>query len=195
MHEPDLSALTAQQHATYLTGALVRNDLLLEVTTRSILRSLGRRHPADPVPDEPAAFLALLDATAAAVRATPDLPLADDMLDALSSAADAHRASTELVHRMWGQQEGSDVFQLLDLLPTSSESRAPAIDLPEDEVDAVRRAQARAYVRLGGVEKSVRHAAYEAPFDTADAASTRIAQLRGEFELRDDGTMELATAE
>jgi hypothetical protein len=103
-----------------------------------------------------------------------------------------HRSGLGVLDALWGVLEGSDVFQLLDLLPTDPERRAPAVAVTEDEFRSLRRAQVRAYLRLGGVEKVVRHASYDAPFDREHDGIRRRAQVRGEFEVRPDGTMVFA---
>jgi hypothetical protein len=93
------------------------------------------------------------------------------------------------VDALWGVLEGSDVFQALDLMPTDPEQRAPGVPLSREDVEALRSAQLRAYLRLGGVEKVVRHASYRAPFDTEGDRVRRHAQVRGEFEVRAGGAM------
>jgi hypothetical protein len=192
--DPDLSRLTDQERATYWTGAIVRNDRLLEITLRTILRSLGRKHPADPVVGEPADFEALLAAVGAAVDPRFEPEHALDLAGALDEAGGVHRASVAQLDALWGVLEHSDAFQMLDLLPTDPEQRSPATPLNESDCAALRRAQVRAYLRLGGVEKVVRHASYTAPFDSEPDAVRRWAQVRGEFEVAADGTMAFADA-
>jgi hypothetical protein len=85
--------------------------------------------------------------------------------------------------------EGSDVFQVLDLLPTDPERRTPAVPITDQEFSELRRAQVRAYLRLGGVEKVVRHASYDAPFDSESDRDRRRAQVQGDFEVGADGAM------
>jgi hypothetical protein len=192
--DPDLSRLTEQERATYWTGAIVRNDALLDVTLRSILRSLGRKHPADPVPGEPADFGALHLSVAAAVGAKFEPEPARWIGGALDEAGVVHRAALDLLDSLWGVLEHSDAFQMLDLLPTDPEHRAPAIELTVADCAAFRRSQVRAYLRLGGVEKVVRHASYTAPFDSESDAARRWAQVRGEFEVGADGSMQFRHA-
>jgi hypothetical protein len=192
MAEPDLGALNDQERATFWSGAIVRNAMLLEVTLRSILRSLGRRHPADPVPGEPADVAALLEAVTAGIDARFEPELARELGEALAETGSVHRSGTGVLDALWGVLEHSDAFQVLDLLPTDPEQRAPAVTVTEQEFEALRRAQVRAYLRLGGVEKVVRHASYDAPFDTEPDDIQRRAQVRGEFEVRDDGAMVFA---
>ncbi len=189
MAEPDLSALDDQERATYWTGAIVRNATLLEVTLRSILRSLGRKHPGDPAAGEPDEFEALVAAVAAGIDARFDGELAHDIRRVLDEVRAVHDSGHTMLHAVWGVLEGSDVFQLLDHMPSDPERRRPAVPVPEVEFAELRRAQVRAYLRLGGVEKTVRHASYEAPFDSADDGVRRRAQVRGEFEVRDDGAI------
>jgi hypothetical protein len=189
MAEPDLSALDEQERATFWTGAIVRNTMLLEVTLRSILRSLGRRHPADPVPGEPADFESLLAAVVAGVEARFDGDLAAEIRGALDECGSVHRSATGALDASWGVLEGSDVFQMLDLLTTDPERRPPAVPITDQEFAELRRAQVRAYLRLGGVEKVVRHASYDAPFDSEPDRDRRGAQVRGEFEVGADGAM------
>jgi hypothetical protein len=192
--DPDLSRLTDQERATYWTGAIVRNDTLLGITLRTILRSLGRRHPADPVPGEPADFEALRLAVVAGVEATFDPEQSREIGEALGDAGRTHRATVELLDALWGVLENSDAFQMLDLLPTDPEQRSPAVPFSESDGAALRRDQVRAYLRLGGVEKVVRHASYTAPFDSESDAARRWAQVRGEFEVGVDGAMEFRDA-
>lgn len=196
MADRDLSTFDDQQRATYWTGALVRNAKLLEITLRTILRSLGRLHPADPVPGEPADFEPLLAAVSAGIaeRFAADAELATELGDALEAAGSAHRNTIAMIDALWGVLEGTDVFQLLDLLPSDPERRVPGVRVDEGGIHSLRRAQVRAYVRLGGVEKVVRHASYEAPFDTEDDRARRHAQVRGEFELLDDGSFRVSAA-
>lgn len=194
MAEPDLSALDDQQRATFWTGAIVRNSMLLEVTLRSILRSLGRKHPADPVPDEPAEFEALRLAVASGIKAAFEPDLAREIGEALDEAGSVRRSGIGVLDALWGVLEGSDVFQLLDLLPADPERRAPAVAVTEQEFEALRLAQVRAYLRLGGVEKVVRHASYTAPFDTEADRLRRHAQVRGDFEVSADGAMVFSDA-
>ncbi len=189
MAEPDLGALTDQERATFWTGAIVRNSMLLEVTLRSILRSLGRKHPADPVPNEPADFESLRLAVAAGVDATFEPGLAREIGEPLEEAGSVHRSAIGVLDALWGVLEGSDVFQVLDLLPTDAERRTPAVTVTDQEFQELRRAQVKAYLRLGGVEKLVRHASYDAPFDTEADRARRRAQVRGEFEVREDGAL------
>ena len=192
MAEPDLAALDDQQRATFWTGAIVRNGMLLDVTLRSILRSLGRRHPADPVEGEPAEFEALLRSVASGIQerfGAEHEQLAHDIGEALEESGSVHRSGIGVLDALWGVLEHSDAFQVIDLLPTDPERRAPAVRITDDEFRALRRAQVRAYLRLGGVEKLVRHASYDAPFDTENDGIRRRAQVRGEFEVRSDGAL------
>ena len=108
------------------------------------------------------------------------------MLDEVGSV---RRSGIGVLDALWGVLEGSDVFQLLDLLPTDPETRTPAVQVSEQEFQTLRLAQVRAYLRLGGVEKVVRHASYAAPFDTEADRLRRHAQVRGEFEVGADGAM------
>ena len=194
MAEPDLSSLNDQERATFWTGAIVRNTMLLEVTLRTILRSLGRKHPADPVPDEPAEFEALRLAVASGIQATFDSELAREIGEVLDEVGSVRRSGIGVLDALWGVLEGSDVFQVLDLLPTDPEKRTPAVHVSEQDFRDVRLAQVRAYLRLGGVEKVVRHASYDAPFDTEADRLRRHAQVRGEFEVQPDGAMEFTDA-
>jgi hypothetical protein len=194
MAEPDLSSLNDQERATFWTGAIVRNTMLLEVTLRTILRSLGRKHPADPVPDEPVEFEALRLAVATGIQATFDGELAREIGDVLDEVDSVRRSGIGVLDALWGVLEGSDVFQVLDLLPTDPEQRTPAVRVSEQDFQALRLAQVRAYLRLGGVEKVVRHASYDAPFDTDADRLRRHAQVRGEFEVRSDGAMVFSDA-
>lgn len=189
MAEPDLSSLNEQERATFWTGTIVRNTMLLEVTLRGILRSLGRKHPADPVPGEPADFEALRLAVVAGIETRFEPGLAGEIREALEESGSVHRSAIGVLDALWGVLEGSDIFQVLDLLPTDSERRAPAVPITEREFQELRRAQVKAYLRLGGVEKTVRHASYRAPFDTEADAVQRRAQVRGEFEVQPDGAM------
>jgi hypothetical protein len=194
MAEPDLDSLDEQERATFWTGAIVRNTMLLEVTLRSILRSLGRKHPADPVPGEPTAFEPLLAAVVAGVGAKFDGQLAAEIGTALEECRSVHGSAIGALDALWGVLEGSDVFQVLDLLPTDPERRTPAVPISDQEFAELRRAQVRAYLRLGGVEKVVRHESYDAPFDSGTDRDRRRAQVRGEFEVGEDGTMAFSAA-
>ena len=189
MAEPDLSSLNEQERATFWTGAIVRNTMLLEVTLRSILRSLSRKHPADPVEGEPVDFESLLLAVIAGIEAKFEPERGREIGEALEECGSVHGSAIGVLDSLWGVLEGSDVFQMLDLLPADPESRTPAVPVTERDFQELRAAQVRAYLRLGGVEKVVRHASYDAPFDTEADGIQRWAQVRGEFEVGSDGAM------
>ena len=106
MAEPDLGALSDQERATFWTGAIVRNSMLLEVTLRSILRSLGRKHPADPVPGEPADFEPLMAAVTSGIDAKfePDGRARDR--EALEEGGSVHRLNGRRARLALGRARG-----------------------------------------------------------------------------------------
>ena len=180
MAEPDLSALSSAERATYWTGVVVRNDALLTVTMRGLLRDLHRGHPADPVPDEPDAFDELGARVRALVSSRIEEDVAGDILEAIDRAGSVHADGRALVDELWGALLDSDAFQVLDLFPDGVGDRAPFRESAADELEALSHRQVGAFRQLGGAVKVVRHQSYVAPFDTEHDRATRLEQVRGE---------------
>lgn len=174
---PDVTGLPLRDQVTYWIGSVTRSGSAIEAIMRRVLRDLGGGGWDAPVEGEAAMFERVREQLKAAVRASAlREKQADDVLLLLGDVSIANRARTVLVHSLWIEHVGEDVFQRANASLMPAEPPRTVADFRE----AARQAEVLVFRMqwLSGVLAMEQQRA-EHPM-----AAFGWAMVRGEFDMR-----------